>query len=108
MTKYGIPKRENKKVRFEQPSLDPSLTFSGVIRKTHSLAKSYPSNMHPSMGRCPWKLEVAYFHRHTVDGRNPFRTGLRKKGNRCSLVFTGESSFQGFLGGAGFCPSTVG
>ena len=24
------------------------------------------------------------------------------------LVFTGESSFQGFLGGAGFCPSTVG
>ena len=24
------------------------------------------------------------------------------------LVFTGESSFQGFLGGAGFCPTTVG
>ena len=23
------------------------------------------------------------------------------------LVFTGESSFQGFLGGAGSCPSTV-
>ena len=28
-------------------------------------------------------------------------------GNHCSLVFTGESSFQGFLGGAGFRPSTV-
>ena len=28
-------------------------------------------------------------------------------GNHCSLVFTGESSFQGFLGGAGFCPSTL-
>ena len=28
-------------------------------------------------------------------------------GNYCLLVFTGESPFQGFLGGAGFCPSTV-
>ena len=27
--------------------------------------------------------------------------------NLCSLVFTGESSFQGFLGGEGFRPSTV-
>ena len=27
--------------------------------------------------------------------------------NPCWLVFTGESSFKGFLGGAGFCPSTV-
>ena len=26
----------------------------------------------------------------------------------CALVFTGESSFQGFLGGAGFRPFTVG
>ena len=25
----------------------------------------------------------------------------------CSLAFTEESSFQGFLGGAGFHPSTV-
>ena len=30
------------------------------------------------------------------------------KGNQCLLVFTGPSSFEGFLGGAGFCPSTVG
>ena len=29
-------------------------------------------------------------------------------GNHRLLVFTAESSFQGFLGGAGFCPSTVG
>ena len=29
------------------------------------------------------------------------------RGNHCSLVFTGESSFQGSLGGAGFRPSTV-
>ena len=29
-------------------------------------------------------------------------------GNHCVLVFTGESSFQGFLSGAGFCLSTVG
>ena len=28
-------------------------------------------------------------------------------GNHCLLVVTGESSFQGFLGGAGFGPSTV-
>ena len=28
-------------------------------------------------------------------------------GNHCWLVFTGESPFQGFLGGAGFRPSTV-
>ena len=29
-------------------------------------------------------------------------------GNHCWLAFTGDSSFQGFLGGAGFPPSTVG
>ena len=29
-------------------------------------------------------------------------------GNHCLLVFTGQSSFQGFYGGAGFCSSTVG
>ena len=28
-------------------------------------------------------------------------------GNHCLLVFAGELSFQGLLGGAGFCPSTV-
>ena len=28
-------------------------------------------------------------------------------GSHCSLLFTGESSFQGFLGGAGFRPPTV-
>ena len=28
-------------------------------------------------------------------------------GNLCLLVFTGEPSFQGFLGGAGFRSSTV-
>ena len=28
-------------------------------------------------------------------------------GNHCLLVFTEESSFQGFLGAAGFRPSTV-
>ena len=33
---------------------------------------------------------------------------LETMGNRCLLAFTGESSCQGFLGGAGFCPSTVG
>ena len=30
------------------------------------------------------------------------------RGNHDELVFAGESSFQGFLGGAKFCPSTVG
>ena len=29
-------------------------------------------------------------------------------GNHCPFLFPGESSFQGFLGGAGFRPSTVG
>ena len=33
---------------------------------------------------------------------------LETMGNNLSWVFTGESSFQGFLGGAGFRPSTVG
>ena len=28
-------------------------------------------------------------------------------GNHCLLVFTAESPFWDFLGGAGFCPSTV-
>ena len=28
-------------------------------------------------------------------------------GNHCLLVFSSESLFQGFLGGAGFRPSTV-
>ena len=32
---------------------------------------------------------------------------LEAMGNHCLLVFTGESSCQGFLGGAGFRPSTV-
>ena len=43
-----------------------------------------------------------------MDGRNPFRTTLkpRLKPERL-LAFTGESSFQGFLGGAGFRPSRV-
>ena len=44
---------------------------------------------------------------HTADGRNPFRTTLETMRNHCALVCTGESSFQGFLGGAGFRPSTV-
>ena len=43
----------------------------------------------------------------SVNGRNPFRTTLKTMGSHCLLVFTGESSFQGFLGGAGFRPSTV-
>ena len=38
----------------------------------------------------------------TVDGRNPFRTTLKPW-----LVFTRASSFQSFLDGAGFRPSTV-
>ena len=29
-------------------------------------------------------------------------------GNHCLSEFVGELSFQGLLGGAGFCPSTVG
>ena len=45
---------------------------------------------------------------HTVDGQNPFRTTEETMGSLCLLVFTWESSFQGFSGGAGFCPSTVG
>ena len=32
---------------------------------------------------------------------------LETMGHHCWLVYTGESSFQGFLGGAGFRPSTV-
>ena len=43
----------------------------------------------------------------TVDGCEIRSHHLETMGNHCSLVFTGESSFQGFLGGAGFRPSTV-
>ena len=32
---------------------------------------------------------------------------LETRRNHCLLVFTGEAAFQGFLGGAGFRPSTV-
>ena len=32
---------------------------------------------------------------------------LEAMGNHCWLVFTGEPSFQGFLGGAGFRPTAV-
>ena len=40
-----------------------------------------------------------------MDGRNPFRTTFKPLETR---TFVGiESSSQGFLGGAGFCPSTV-
>ena len=44
---------------------------------------------------------------NTVDGRNPFRTTFETMGNHCLLVLTEESAFRGFLGGAGFRPSTV-
>ena len=44
----------------------------------------------------------------TVDGRNPFQTTLKQTmGNGWLLVFSGEPSFQGILGGAGFRPSTL-
>ena len=39
--------------------------------------------------------------------KSPSRTTFFSMGNHCLLVFAGESSFQGFLGGAGFRPSTV-
>ena len=32
---------------------------------------------------------------------------MENMGNHCVLIFTGESSFQSFSGGAGFRPSTV-
>ena len=43
-----------------------------------------------------------------MEKRNPIPTTLKPwlKPKRL-LVFAGESPFQGFLGGAGFCPSTV-
>ena len=53
----------------------------------------------------PWKKYI----KHTVGGLNLFRTALNPSEsmqNQCLLVFTGGSSFQGFLGGAKFCPST--
>ena len=40
-----------------------------------------------------------------VDGRIPHH--FESIGNHGLLVFTGEPAFQGFLGGAGFRPSTV-
>ena len=38
----------------------------------------------------------------SVDGRNPLRHRFETKGVHCLLVFPGESSVQGFLGGAGY------
>ena len=43
----------------------------------------------------------------TVDGRNPFRTSLKPMETIVCWYLRRESSFQGFLGGAGFRPSTV-
>ena len=44
-----------------------------------------------------------------MDGPNPFRATQETRKNQGVLVFTGgELSFQGFLGGAGPRPSTVG
>ena len=43
----------------------------------------------------------------TVVGRNPRPHHVETMGNHCLLVFTGESSFHGFLDDAGFRLSTV-
>ena len=56
-------------------------------------------------GRGPWLAAPWAMVRTTWHIRNPAPLG--NHGNHCFLVFTGESSFQGFLGGAGFRPSTV-
>ena len=37
---------------------------------------------------------------NTVDGRNPLRTAQATMRHHCLVVFTGKSTFQGFLGGA--------
>ena len=62
-----------------------------------------------SLGDYPTSvIQVGIQPLHTVDGQNPFRTSLKPwlKPQR-SLVFAGEASFKGFLGGAGFRASTV-
>ena len=46
-----------------------------------------------------------HFFGDTVDGRNP--APLSNHGRPLLFVFRGESALQGFLGGAGFRPSTV-
>ena len=48
---------------------------------------------------------LSLFVGDTVDGRNPAPLGNHRKA--LFLVCTGESSFQGFLGGAGLRPSAV-
>ena len=48
------------------------------------------------------------FEDHTVDGRNPLRTTLGNYGKPLFVgIYRGIESFQGFLRGAGFRPSTV-
>ena len=45
---------------------------------------------------------------HPILWMDEFLHHFETMGDHCLLVFTRESLFQGFLCGAGFCPSTVG
>ena len=48
------------------------------------------------------QLSLSQILHNTVDGRNPAPLG--NNGTPLLLGICGESSFEGFLGGAGFCP----
>ena len=93
------------------PSLVGSESGALLAQETriawHMLPTLFPPPPVPLMeyGRpdfCSFVTEIAPI-RHTVNGRNHSET-MR---SRCLLVFAGESSFQGSLGGAGFCSATV-
>ena len=60
----------------------------------------FPFSEKVNLGRRRWSPYCGWL-------RNPFENRFETMGRRCLLVFPGESSCQGFLGGAGFRPSTV-
>ena len=75
------------------------------------LASSLESHEGVSQFSAPWSFCVWFSRfkkpRSYCGWTQSISHHLGTVANHCSLVFTGDSSFQGFLGGARFRPSTV-
>ena len=91
-TTLGTPPKHKSK----PPSSDPLVIVDRFFQEG-SKARS-PFN-------CGFRGSETVIGCRSVDGRNPHH--FEAMGKQCLWAFTGESSFQGFLGGAGLRPSTV-
>ena len=99
------------------PGIPLKEATSWMVDKGHSISHSLPIAP-ASFPNAQWQMLISERADQPVEVSELFVNsycGWTKStshhsetmGNHLSLVFTGESSFQGFLGGAGFCPSTV-